>query len=493
MNRILIVILFVSLISACSRAESPVVDPSLTASFPAPQVYTTTSPRTPTTTTRVLISGSATETPLPDINLGRTASLGSEINQFEYLTWLEKAVDSGVRILRHNGILWSEIETQPGQRNWDALAGLEESLTYTSSNDVAVILIVRSTPDWAQKVPGFACGPVAEEYFPAFAAFMQDLVARYSQSPYNVKYFELGNEPDVGVGVVSGNMQYGCWGDPNDANFGGGYYAEMLKVVYPAIKEANPEAQVLIGGLLLDCDPANPLEGRTCQEANFLEGILANGGGDYFDVVSFHGYPFFTANGIQDETNRNWGARGGVVLGKINFLVEVLQKYGVEKPLFLTETALLCPEWSSVCNPPGDAFYTAQAQYVARLYLNVWANGVTGTIWYPFDGPGWRYSGLAGPLDAPKPSLAAFQYLTEQLGQAEFLETVQSDGEFVVYRFSRGDEQVWSVWTPDWQARAYTLPEGVTRITDVFGNLVEFNPGSELEIDGVHYLFFGPE
>ena len=37
-------------------------------------------------------------------------------------------------------------------------------------------------------------------------------------------------------------------------------------------------------------------------------------------------------------TNPNWGARGGVVLGKINFLKEVLQKYGVEKPLFLTET-----------------------------------------------------------------------------------------------------------------------------------------------------------
>jgi hypothetical protein len=49
------------------------------------------------------------------------------------------------------------------------------------------------------------------------------------------------------------------------------------------------------------------------------------------------------------------------------------------------------------------------------------------------------------------------------------------------------------VWTPDWQTRAFPLPEGVTAVTDVFGSPVEFNPGGELQIDGVHYLFFSQE
>jgi hypothetical protein len=45
--------------------------------------------------------------------------------------------------------------------------------------------------------------------------------------------------------------------DPVTLNFGGEYYGNMLKIVYPAIKSADPQAQVLVGGLLLDCDPVN--------------------------------------------------------------------------------------------------------------------------------------------------------------------------------------------------------------------------------------------
>ena len=47
-------------------------------------------------------------------------------------------------------------------------------------------------------------------------------------------------------------MMFGCWDDPEDAYYGGEYYAEMLKVVYPVIKEADPEAKVLFGGLLYE-------------------------------------------------------------------------------------------------------------------------------------------------------------------------------------------------------------------------------------------------
>ena len=71
----------------------------------------------------------------------------------------------------------------------------------------------------------------------------------------------------------------------------------MLKVAYPQIKAADPQAQVLVGGLLLDCDP-RPGAGcsLTAQNAippKFLEGILRNNGGPYFDGVSFHAYDFY--------------------------------------------------------------------------------------------------------------------------------------------------------------------------------------------------------
>jgi hypothetical protein len=319
---------------------------------------------------------------------------------------------------------------------------------------------------------------------------MTEVVERYSQPPYNVRYFEIGNEPDVGVGVVRADAQFGCWGDPADPNFGGGYYAEMLKVVYPAVKAANPQAQVMIGGLLMDCDPENPPEGKTCQEVRFLEGVLENGGGEYFDALSYHGYPFYVGGGLWDTQIENWSVRGGVVYGKLAFLEAVMANYGLEKPIFLTETSLLCAEWNErECNPPGEEFYTLQAEYLPRLYLGNWASGIAGTIWYPFDGRGWRYGGMAGPEEAPKPTLEAFQYLTSILGEAGFRGAEQNDEGFVVLAFQGEAGEIWSVWTPDWESRPYPLPEGVTAVTDLFGSPVDISSG-EILVDGVHYLFW---
>ena len=90
-----------------------------------------------------------------------------------------------------------------------------------------------------------ACGPIKPDALNAFGDFLFEAVSRYSLPPYNVTYWELGNEPDVDWNVANSAMPFGCWGDASDPYFGGGYYAEMLKVAYPQIKAANPEARVL--------------------------------------------------------------------------------------------------------------------------------------------------------------------------------------------------------------------------------------------------------
>src|SRR5512145_713220 len=131
-----------------------------------------------------------------------------------------------------------------------------------------MIAIIGSTPTWALK-SGYTCGAVSQAALEEFGDFVFDAVQRYSAPPYNVKYWELWNEPDV--------VNYlGCWGDEADPYYGGSYYAEMLKVAYPKIKAADPEAQVLTGGLLLDCDPVNPPENlqipgtpKNCTSARF--------------------------------------------------------------------------------------------------------------------------------------------------------------------------------------------------------------------------------
>ncbi|UCD99786.1 MAG: hypothetical protein JSV42_03395, partial [Chloroflexota bacterium] len=361
-----------------------------------------------------------------------------------------------LQLIRHNGLQWHEIESIEGVRNWEAAANLEEKLIRASANNLSTMLIVRGTPEWAQMVPGSYCGPIKPEKLAAFAQFMTEAVSRYSQAPFNIKIWELGNEPDVDPTLVSAKSVFGCWGNQNDPYYGGQYYAEMLKTVYPAIKSVDPGAKVLIGGLLLDCDPTRPPEGKDCNPGNFLEGILLNGGGAFFDAVSFHGYaPYFRPNQdisnplFYDDHHPSWEHRGGVVIGKIDFLREVMSKYNLSKPIYHTEGALLCTEYNPIdCDPPVDEFYESQADYLIRMYLRNWGNRIYGTIWFSFEGPGWRYGSLLDGNQNPKPVYEALKFLLSELVDAELSGNISLDGNLEGYEFTTPEKRIWVVWSP---------------------------------------------
>jgi hypothetical protein len=323
---------------------------------------------------------------------------------------------------------------------------------------------------------------------------MAELVKRYSSPPYNVKYWELGNEPDVAPELVSADSVFGCWGDTQDIFYGGGHYAEMLKVVYPAIKAVDPEARVLIGGLLLDCDPYNPPEGKDCLSSRFFNGILANQGAEYFDIVSFHGYPPYSQQSMYlDAEFPGWKARGGVVVGKINYLRDVMQQYGVDKPLFLTESSLTCPEWNKTdCDPPGDDFYQTQADYVVRLFARNWALDIAGTIWYDFEDRGWRYGGLVGEdSNNPKPAFQAFKFLNDKLDGMAYIGEAPLPTGLQGYIFSGEDHQTWVLWSSDELPQTIVLPQHILSVYDKLGQTIAID-GAELTISSPIYIDVKP-
>jgi hypothetical protein len=397
--------------------------------------------------------------------------IGVETHDLTKIGRLDQIQSTGVHWIRYNGLLWSTVESIEGERNWEAVAQFERGLREVSSRGIKIILVVRSTPIWAEELIGNYCGPVRSEKFDAFAKFMGDLVARYSIPPYNIKYWEIGNEPDIDPGLVPPDSQMGCWGNDQDAYYGGGYYGEMLKKVYPTIKVVDPEAQVMIGGLLLDCDPTNPPSGKDCKSSLFLEGILEYGGAPYFDIVSFHGYPFYNGTLQSDENYPGWEERGGVVMGKINFLREELVKFGITKPLMHTESALLCPEWNKLlCNPPVDDFYEKQADYLVRLFIRNWAAGIIGTIWYQYEGPGWRSSGLVNSDGSPRPASTALKYLTNELDQSIFNRAVTQYLYLQGYEFIKYGMNVWVLWAADEKMHTIELPNNTLNVYDKYGN-----------------------
>ncbi len=490
-------ILFVVILAACSGQAGP---PEL--SVPSPEsTFPLETPVAPPQETPVPVEPSPavspTLPPTPTLPPQLPMPLfGTEPHRPYETVVMDLLVDSGTHLVRYGGVFWDAVEAQEGVYNWGLLKRTDSVLEQLSAHGIEVILIVRGAPLWAQKVYGHTCGPVAPDKLPAFAEFMQQLVRRYSQPPYNVRYWELGNEPDVAWPLVPADSVFGCWGDRDAPYYGGEYYAEMLKVVYPAIKAADPQAQVLNGGLLMDCDPDNPPEGADCRATTFFEGILHNGGGDYLDIVNFHGYPPFVQGSLMmDTAYPPWAARGGVVVGKISYLRETMKRYGVDKPIFLTETSLVCPEWNQRdCAPPKEAFFRAQADYLVRSFLRNWAMNVQGTVWYDFEGKGWRYASMVGVnLSSPNPAFHAFRFLNAKLADARLESTVPEMPGIDGYAFVHPDgTHTWVLWSRDETPQIVVMPVGVTAVYDVLGSPLPPGNGPELEVASPTYIDFVP-
>jgi hypothetical protein len=389
-------------------------------------------------------------------------------------------VSASVSWVRYDGIYWADIEPSPGERNWQVLEIFDENIRILNENKLTPLVTVRVTPDWAQRVPGFSCGPIREENLDEFAAFMGDLAKRYSQYPQRIDYWEIWNEPDVDHLLVAKDSPFGCWGDADLPDYGGGYFGEMLQKVYPAIKEANPQAKVVIGGLLLDCDPDNPPEGKDCISARFIDGVVKQAPNS-FDVVNFHGYAYWweTDEGDWDRNHINWGHRGGVVLGQMDYVNQVLIDNHLDKPIMATETALVCYESNPLC--PGAEFFDDQANYVIRLYTRSYGHGLLGTIWYTIDSPDWRWSGLMDENDQPRPAFNAYRFLASILRGADYQKDL-SEGNLEGYQFERLNTHYQIYWS-NFQDEVFTiqLPLGTQAVLDKFG--VDVTPsGQTLEI-----------
>lgn len=390
---------------------------------------------------------------------------------------LEMVTQAGTYWVRSNRpVAWAEVEPTEGARNWGAMAGLEEELRSASSHGLQVIQVVRVTPAWAQKLPGATCSAIKPENLGAFAAFMRDLVIRYSIAPYKVKYWEIWNEPDIDPSLVLPTSDWGCWGDATDAYYGGGYYAQMLKIVYPQIKAADPQAQVLVGGLVLDCDPRQPPQGKDCQPARFLEGILRNNGGPYFDGVSFHAYDHYLGT-LGQYSNANWHSTWnttGPVLGtKVAYLRRLLGQYGQsDKFLMNTETALLCGTSGEETPCQTKDFANTKAYYLAQSYASALAADLYANLWYSLFG--WRASGLLNPGNqALLPAFDAYRFAVKELHSARFVRQLQEYPGVMGYEFERERRRLWVLWSFDGAehpVRPPTLPQSVF---DVFGNSIK--------------------
>jgi len=374
-------------------------------------------------------------------------------------------------------VSWKTIEPTSGNIDWSKAASFDAMLRNAVNAGMTPVVILGDTPGWALK-SGFACGAIDTAYFAEFARFAAQAVQRYSSGPYSVLHYEFYNEPDA-----PGTL--GCWGDPSDTVYFGGYhYGMMLQSVYPAVKAANPQAQMLVGGLLLDCDPVNPPAGRDCTPAKFLEGALESGAGAAFDGVSYHAYDYYSAPG--DYSNPNWHAsrtaNGPSFLAKAAFLKDLLARYGAAgKPLYNSEFALFHGTPGELAT--NSSVEATKSAYIIESMAGFLAIGDKSAIWHEVLGD--RNNSLLNPDLSPRPAYNAYKAANAILSYASYARRVNDDPNFVIHEVNKMGKKIWIVWTVDNQAHTLTLPAVPQAVTvlDALGNPTAGTPGATITLD----------
>lgn len=343
---------------------------------------------------------------------------------------LTRAVDAGTRWIR-TPFSWASIEptnTTPENYNWSSL---DSSVTNAAQDSIELILTIVGQPSWAAV---YRQGPVTDTA--DLLEFVGALVERYDSDGVDdapgsprVRYFELYNEPDnADVGRAS-HGGWGYWGH------NGAGYAELLRALYPVVKQANSQANLVFGGLALDWFDS---EGGIFDEY-FLDDVLAAcQGQDCFDVMNFHYYPVFRSQ---------WEPYGTDIIGKANYVRQKLAAYGfADVPIVCTETG-----WVSNAGWGSDEL---QSRYTIKGYVRGMAAGLEVVVWYKIGDGG--DSSLPGLLDnnlQPKPSYWVFQRMTTMLERAVYqraLTLAETGSEQIEgYVFQVCGRRLDVVWTED--------------------------------------------
>jgi hypothetical protein len=389
-------------------------------------------------------------------------AFGIEMSQLTTDRGLRLMATSGTGWVRRGALHWKLVEpVEDGGYSWDdpAIKALEQDMITASQLGLRLVITVYGSPRWATTPHQADCAPINPAKYDKFARFMAAVVARYNGPPYNMRHWEIGNEPDAPI--FASDSVFGCWGVERDPYYGGRAFGEMLKVVYPAMKAADPGVQVLNGGLLLD-RPYNPSDPKSLL-GRFFEGMLVAGAGGSFDLLSFHAYTF-------------WYTPGQPALGprqdwRVPYLRELMARYGVPgKPMLRTEGALLCP---GTITPECR---WAQADYLSRLFVRTLRDNLAGNIWYVYDNDSYHNTALIEPGDVlvPRPGYFAYRHASRILAGTSYagpLVGVPADVEG--YVLQRGSETVVAVWSDSPRQVAIPLPAvGEVRCTNRDGGPV---------------------
>lgn len=217
------------------------------------------------------------------VDLRSTSDVGIGVHRLDQQS-VAQVLDLGIQRVRYT-LYWSLWQDPEYRREWEA--GIDRALRA----GLRPLIVVHQAPfgGWAQR----------EAVYRAFADFMGERAAQFP----GVRAWQLWNEMDVTFTDV-----FGAGRSDTPLRKRGRLYAEMLRLAYPAIKQANPDALVVTGGI------------ASAVEGGFLAGLYD--GHAQYDVLAIHTYGFPLVDAFE---SRGRAAR------------QIMQSHRDTRPLWNTE------------------------------------------------------------------------------------------------------------------------------------------------------------
>jgi len=425
---------------------SIVVSPASTA--------TSASANTPLTRPTPTATPTPTRTPVPPLS-GPIPPFAIDMSGLDTnYTMRDLAVAAGFRWAR-TFVGWGDIEPDEpvnGQHiyNWP------DNLFDIYRNDrrlVPLVVVAAPNPIWAVPPDQRTCGPIDPAHLDDFGEFVYQLVSRYADVAW---YWVFYNEQDQWTDHA-GHDAGGCWGGHGDE------YAQMLALIWDAAHSANPDAEVIFGGVAYE--PTWDQD-RT-HDRFFLRDVFRYtrdnprlAGQDYLDMIMANQYNFFRDGWDGGSStlpeNQDIIAKFRRAVSDVSFdanrpgaysVARWRSEYGLgDKPMAAGEVGL---QVSTDCSDV-ETCEELQARHVVHVNVRGLAAGLEIITWYTFmDKPAdpSNYGLLRGDL-TPRPACTAYQVLTQQLDDYEFdQQSVVSDKPRIqAYRFDRDGVKKLVLW-----------------------------------------------
>ncbi len=341
---------------------------------------------------------------------------------------IARAQPLGIGRARFNADLWDQMEPTRGNYAWTRPDIMVNAL---GQANIDILFTLPLSNAWNYSTSSLAAAPagyprthIAPDDYSSTRDFARAIATKYAG---RIKYYEVWNEPDFPS----------FWeNNPNAAE-----YYNVLKAAYEGVKQGDPSAKVVLGGLAM---PNN---------TTWLQQLLNLGGGAYFDIMNIHIYPAF-GNYQQGITNNR----------------SLLQQYGLYKPMWITETSTTGGYFETTDRTTEEYL---KAVYLVKNYSYALAQSdIDAIFWHTLHNPGVDVGlpkdydfGLMTGAGVALPAYDAHQVFSNKLLGSRAYGTFDLGSNLTAYKYKKTNGTAAVVWAETGSGLPTGIPTSVTSVT----------------------------